>query len=95
MQDADILVFVEVRYRRQTAYGSGLESVTRHKQARISHCAAHYLQRHPTQAQRASRFDVIAVAPAAKSCAIDGVDSDGFKIDGFEIEWISAAFDAF
>lgn len=86
MQDTDNLVFVEVRYRRQAAYGSGLESVTRHKQARISHCAALYLQRHPALARHAARFDVIALAPR----------SDGFaNDDGFIIEWIRAAFDAF
>ncbi|HEY9198932.1 MAG TPA: YraN family protein [Gammaproteobacteria bacterium] len=63
MQDAGNLVFVEVRYRRQSRYGSGLESVDRNKQRRISLCAAHYLQHHPHQAGRPARFDVIAVGP--------------------------------
>lgn len=63
MQDAGNLVFVEVRYRRQNRYGSGLESVDHNKQRRISLCAAHYLQHHPQQARRPARFDVVAVGP--------------------------------
>jgi putative endonuclease len=80
MQDRDNLVFVEVRYRRQSRYGSGLESVTLRKQRRIVHCAAHYLHCHPQAAQRAARFDVVALAPES---------------DGTSIEWIRNAFDAF
>ena len=80
MQDRDNLVFVEVRYRRQSRYGSGLESVTQSKQRRIVHCAAHYLHCHPQSAQRAARFDVVALRP----------DTDSIRI-----EWIRHAFDAF
>lgn len=63
MLDAGNPVFVEVRYRRQSRYGSGLESVDRNKQRRIVLCAAGYLQRHPRHAERPARFDVVAVGP--------------------------------
>lgn len=79
MQDADNLVFVEVRYRRQSRYGSGLESVGWRKQRRIVACAAHYLHCHPLTARLAARFDVVALSPG-----------DG----GVRIEWIRNAFDA-
>lgn len=79
MRDADNLVFVEVRYRRQSRYGSGLESVDWRKQQRIMACAAYYLHRHPQAALLASRFDVVALTPG-----------DG----GVRIEWIRNAFDA-
>ncbi|MFA7592927.1 MAG: YraN family protein [Thiohalobacteraceae bacterium] len=79
MQDTDNLVFVEVRYRRQSRYGSGLESVDRHKQDRIVHCAMYYLQRHPQAARSAARFDVVALRPAP---------------DGLRIDWVRNAFDA-
>lgn len=79
MQDTDNLVFVEVRYRRQSRYGSGLESVDRRKQERIVRCAMHYLQRHPQAARSAARFDVVALAPAP---------------EGLRIDWIRSAFDA-
>ncbi|MBI5041961.1 MAG: YraN family protein [Gammaproteobacteria bacterium] len=84
MQDQDNLVFVEVRYRRQSRYGSGLESVTQRKQRRIVHCAAHYLHCHPQAARYAARFDVVALGP----------DTDGGS-SNTRIEWIRNAFDAF
>ncbi|MBI5461145.1 MAG: YraN family protein [Gammaproteobacteria bacterium] len=88
MQDRDNLVFVEVRYRRQSRYGSGLESVTPRKQRRIVHCAAHYLHCHPQAAQRAARFDVVALRPDNNGELIDtGIDPG--------IEWVRNAFDAF
>ena len=84
MQDRDNLVFVEVRYRRQSRYGSGLVSVNQRKQHRIVHCATHYLHGHPHAAQRAARFDVVALGP----------DTNGTANDP-RIEWIRNAFDAF
>ena len=61
LQDADTLVFVEVRYRRQGSFGSAAESVDRHKQTRLTACASHYLQRQPLADHTACRFDVIAI----------------------------------
>ena len=61
MQDADSLVFVEVRYRRQTQFGSALESVDRRKQARLVACARHYMQAYPEVASQPCRFDVVSI----------------------------------
>jgi putative endonuclease len=61
MQDKDSLVFVEVRYRRQDRFGSGAESVDRHKQSRIIACALHYIQKHPETARQPCRFDVVSM----------------------------------
>lgn len=77
MEDAGSLVFVEVRYRRQTRFGSGAESVDRHKQARIAACAQVYLQTHPGMAARPCRFDVVSIS--------------GEEVDPC-IEWIQDAF---
>jgi len=59
MRDADTLVFVEVRFRASSAFGTPAESVDVHKQRRLAATAAHYLQRHPTALP--CRFDVISV----------------------------------
>ena len=67
MQDADSLVFVEVRYRRQSQFGSALESVDRHKQARLVACARHYMQAYPDAATQPCRFDVISISGPAGS----------------------------
>jgi putative endonuclease len=62
MDDAGSLVFVEVRFRRQTRFGSGAESVDRRKQAKIVACAQGYLQTHPGMAARPCRFDVVSIS---------------------------------
>jgi len=61
LQDADTLVFVEVRYRRHDSYGSAMESVDRRKQARLIAAAQHYLQARPGTARLGCRFDVVAI----------------------------------
>jgi putative endonuclease len=62
MNDGEALVFVEVRYRSQNSHGSGAESVSYTKQARLIRAARYYLGRHPRLSQRPCRFDVISVA---------------------------------
>ena len=61
MQDTDSLVFVEVRYRSQSQFGSALESVDRRKQARLIACARHYIQTYPEAASQPCRFDVVSI----------------------------------
>ncbi len=74
----EYIVFVEVRARRQSRYGSPAETVDRRKQARLVATAQHYLQAKGAS-DAASRFDVMAVR---------GENS------GQQIEWIQNAFDA-
>lgn len=52
-------VFVEVRQRRNTAFGSGAESITRGKRTRLIATARFYLARQPVQPP--CRFDVVSV----------------------------------
>ncbi|MFT6593877.1 MAG: putative endonuclease [Zhongshania sp.] len=52
------LIFVEVRYRQNTAFGSASETVTRKKQQRILLTARHFLSR-GEYAELPCRFDVI------------------------------------
>ena len=60
--DNSTLVCIEVKYRRHTGYGSGLEAVDLRKQQRLCRVAAQYLQSHHMGDCHA-RFDVIAVSP--------------------------------
>jgi putative endonuclease len=78
MQHGDNLVFVEVRYRRHTAYGHAAETVSAGKQARIIRCAQYYLTRHQCW-NAAVRFDVV------------GIEGHPGKL---KIQWISDAFRA-
>lgn len=76
MKDNNTLVFIEVRYRASTDYGSPLETINHTKQRRILKTANHYLQTHRMSTGNAPcRFDVVVVT-GAKPCT----------------EWIKAAF---
>jgi putative endonuclease len=79
MRDKDTTVFVEVRYRRSTHYGSGADSVDYHKQRKLLATAAFYLQQHPKAAKSPCRFDVV-------SLCLQG--------DKPQLEWIRDAFQA-
>ncbi len=61
MEHDKTLVFVEVRMRNNTGFGSAAESVDWRKQKKLYATAQHYLQRYPKQARRPARFDVIAI----------------------------------
>ena len=60
MREGDIVVFVEVRLRRNHHYGSGAETVTVTKQGRTIKAAQVFLQRNPHLAMHICRFDVIS-----------------------------------
>jgi len=60
MRDGPELVFVEVRFRTSSRFGSAMESVDRRKQERIVTAARLYLQR--TSATPRCRFDVLAIS---------------------------------
>ncbi len=64
MLDGAILVFIEVRYRKNSHFGSAAESITSSKQRRITTAAAHYLQHNTGAASMPCRFDVVAVTLA-------------------------------
>lgn len=60
MRDGDIIVFVEVRYRGSSRFGTPAESVDWHKQRRLIAAAGHYLQKNPSVLP--CRFDVVAIS---------------------------------
>jgi putative endonuclease len=59
MQEAAVLVFVEVRKRADTRHGGAAASVTTRKQGRLIIAAQVFLQRY--RMPPACRFDVIAI----------------------------------
>jgi len=74
----DTLVFVEVRYRKNTSHGTSIETVTHSKQQKLIRAAQQYLQKHPTYQHFLCRFDVV------------GVESD---LKYPTITWIQSAFE--
>ncbi|MCL2864282.1 MAG: YraN family protein [Lachnospiraceae bacterium] len=59
-KDADMLVFCEVKYRKNASLGSALEAVNYHKQQIIVKCAMQYLMAR-YEKEIPCRFDVIGV----------------------------------
>lgn len=84
MRHADALVFVEVRYRRSSRFGSPAETVNVRKQAKIRATAEYYLQQNPQRAAVSCRFDVVSVAPAGLAAA--GLTQT------YIVDWIPDAF---
>ena len=82
MEDDKTIVFVEVRYRKSSHYGGGAESITIHKQNRISRTAAWYLVKNPHRAEQFCRFDIISIGSTS---------NDPQKKDQ-GIDWIQNAF---
>ena len=79
MREEDTIVFVEVRYRKSDAFGTGAESVTRSKQRRIINTALRYLQAKPRLEDKPCRFDVVSISG---------------PVDAFDVQWIVDAFEA-
>jgi putative endonuclease len=67
MRDGDVVVFVEVRHRRPGRFGDGIDSIGAAKRAKLVRAAGVYLSAHPHLADRACRFDAIAIADDAQA----------------------------
>jgi len=66
MRDGEQLVFVEVRYRSRSDYGTAAESVQQTKQQRLTLAALHYLQK--SRYSGPCRFDVVAIDGKRQPC---------------------------
>ncbi len=62
VNDTNTLVFVEVRYRKNSKYGNGAATVNNRKQSKIKKAAAYYLQKNNLYDKVHCRFDVISVS---------------------------------
>src|SRR5580692_493333 len=59
MRDDHDIVFIEVRSRTNTDYGSPIESITKSKQKKIMGTSIHFLQQRNWLNKVNSRFDVV------------------------------------
>jgi putative endonuclease len=64
MQDKDVLVFVEVRLRRNGDFGGAAASIDARKQQRIIHTAQHYLG--SLKSTPPCRFDAVLIDTESK-----------------------------
>ena len=75
--DNATLVFVEVRYRKNSRFGTPEETITKRKQDKINLTAQHYIAKFNLWHTNA-RFDVVSIKPTARG--------------DIEINWIKNAF---
>jgi putative endonuclease len=61
MQDRDELVFVEVRYRKNSKFCDPVTTINHAKQLKLYKTAQHYISRYNIKS--AMRFDVIGIQP--------------------------------
>ena len=62
MRDGDCLVFVEVRFRNNTDFGAGLDTVNPGKQRKLILTAQHYLIQAGLYENTPARFDVVSIS---------------------------------
>lgn len=77
MQEADEIVFIEVRARTPGPFGDGVESITPAKRRRLIAAAKAWLQRE--RGEPGARFDVIALTPG--EAQVEWI-RDAFPADG-------------
>jgi putative endonuclease len=63
MKDKDEIVFIEVRSRAYSTYGTAIESINKNKQQKVIKSAICYLQKRKWLDQTNYRFDVIGCSP--------------------------------
>ena len=80
MDHGEVLVFVEVRYRKGSGFGGGAASVDARKRARLARAASAYLAATPALARRSCRFDVVAVGGDAAAPHFDWI-RNAFTLD--------------
>lgn len=79
MLDGDTVVFIEVRYRRHSAWGGALESIDGRKQQKLIRAAQLFLQKESRWSNHPCRFDAVAIEAASSTATPN---------------WIRNAFDA-
>ncbi|MBK8183637.1 MAG: YraN family protein [Candidatus Competibacteraceae bacterium] len=77
LRDGEQLVFVEVRSRRSSQFGTPAESVTHSKQQRLLRAAAFYLQRQ--RLDLPCRFDVVAILQPGDAPQVEWIQ-DAFQL---------------
>ena len=80
MADGATVVFVEVRYRADAAFGGGAASVDARKRRKLVRAAQVWLLRHPRHANAPCRFDVMAASGDPAMPAFDWL-RDAFRAD--------------
>jgi len=72
-KDGVTTVFVEVRFRKNLAFGTPAETIGYHKRRKIVSTALYYLQREKLLDSNPSRFDVVSVTLGKQGAQFDWI----------------------
>lgn len=75
MRDCDCLVFIEVKQRKNTRYGSPLEMVSLRKKEKLRRTAEHYIAHHKISSHQAMRFDVVGIIASGAATSVQWVQN--------------------
>jgi putative endonuclease len=81
MRHEDTIVFVEVRYRSRSDFGSGAESVDKRKQKKLVATAQYFLGSHAATVSAPCRFDVVAISGFGSSLSLSWIPN------AFDVSW--------
>jgi putative endonuclease len=79
MFDRKVLCFIEVKFRKNNAFGGAVSSIPRTKQQKIVKTAQCYISSRPAIAQKPMRFDALILQLES-------------SVSDLNIEWIQSAF---
>jgi len=82
MHDNEFLIFIEVRYRKQTHFGHPLETINYAKQKKIIKTSQYFLIKYPQYNHLPCRIDAVAINSQTQS----GQE---------QIDWIKNAIEAY
>ncbi len=85
-ESSGVLIFVEVKGRRTSAYGGAAYAVDERKQARLIRLAAQYLARHQLR-DRLCRFDVVLCHGGVAAPARMEHVENAFDVPGDDLRW--------
>lgn len=76
VENDNLVLIVEVRYRSHSAFGLASETIDARKQAKIIQCAEQFLAQNPVN--KSIRIDVITVSPGSEDLNINWI-KDAFR----------------
>ncbi|MBF7688635.1 YraN family protein [Acinetobacter rathckeae] len=85
----DLILFIEVKARASTAYGTSVEAISERKQAKIIQTAEYFIMQHPQYSDYNFRFDAICID--LKHVIAKNTQPDFSKL-AYDLTWIENAF---
>lgn len=82
MQDADTLIFVEVKFRSKTDYGMPFEAVNKRKMQRIYKAAMVWMAKNKISSNHCHyRFDIVSIEDGKNIQWLKNIMLEGYRVN--------------